>query len=125
MKLKTNWLYAILACVCALCFASFAHAADETIVISEPGFTAQTIVQWLTPIIVPLVITGVKKIAPSIPTWLIPVLAPILGMILDIINTAATNNSSNLLVGALLGLAGVGVREIKTNIIRPKDEVPV
>ena len=35
--------------------------------------------QLLIPIIVPLEIAAVKKLAPMLPSWLLPILAPILG----------------------------------------------
>lgn len=73
---------------------------------------SQTIVSLATPVIVPLIIAGVKKILPSIPTWLIPVMTPFLGASVDVLNHFATGSSTNLLLSALLGLAGVGVREV-------------
>jgi len=121
-------LILVLTCLGALFFTSALCAADaatpsESSAKAPAGVTAENVVQWLTPLLVPLIITGIKKVAPSIPTWMIPALAPALGVLLDIINSYATHNSPNLLVASLLGLAGVGVREIKTNIIRPKDEI--
>ncbi len=73
---------------------------------------ATTIVSLATPVIVPLIIAGVKKILPSIPTWLLPVITPFLGASVDVINHFATGASTNLVLSALLGLAGVGVREV-------------
>lgn len=73
---------------------------------------AQTIITIVTPIAVPLLIAGVKYIAPKIPTWLLPILAPILGAVLTIITNYTAGATGNVLVAAVLGLAGVGVREI-------------
>lgn len=70
------------------------------------------IVSIATPIIVPLVIAGVKKILPKIPTWFIPMLAPVLGGLVGVIANAATTHDTNLLISVALGMAGVCVREI-------------
>lgn len=71
-----------------------------------------SIVNILTPIVVPLIIAGFKLISAKIPTWVFPVLAPILGLLMGAISNAALQANGNILVAAALGLAGVGVREI-------------
>lgn len=73
---------------------------------------ATQIVNIVTPIIVPLVLAGVKWILPKIPTWMIPVLAPVLGGLVGIISNAALSAQGNLMVAVALGMAGVGLREI-------------
>lgn len=78
-----------------------------------PGITADAIVQWLTPILVPLLLAGFKRVQPSIPSWVIPMLAPVLGVVIDLVNSLITSHASNLWVAAGLGLAGVGLREMK------------
>lgn len=80
------------------------------------GVSANNIVSWLTPILVPILLLGVKKILPNIPGWVIPILAPLLGVLTDVVNSMATGHQSNLLLSALLGLAGVGLREVKDQI---------
>ncbi len=92
------------------------------ILLAQAPITADSLVQWLTPVLVPLIITGIKKWKPGMPTWLIPMLAPVLGALIDILNGLIIDGHHNILVGALLGLAGVGVREIKTNLIPPKED---
>jgi len=62
--------------------------------------------QLLIPILVPLEIAAVKKLAPMLPSWLLPILAPILGGF-----QAGITGISSVGAGAVLGLAGVGVRE--------------
>lgn len=73
---------------------------------------SQTIVSLATPVVVPLIIAGVKKVLPSLPTWLLPVLTPFLGASVDVINHFATGSATNIVLSSLLGLAGVGVREV-------------
>ncbi len=75
--------------------------------------TADTLLTWLTPIVVPIVLLGVKKVAPRIPGGVIPVLAPILGVLIDIVNHYGLGHASNLWIAAAAGLAGVGLREVK------------
>ncbi len=79
---------------------------------------AQDIITFLTPVIVPIVLLGVKKAMPHLGSWVIPLLAPLLGVGLDFVNTLATSHQSNILLAATLGLAGVGLREAK-EAVRP------
>lgn len=74
--------------------------------------TAQVLVTYLTPIIVPLIIAGVKAVQPKIPTFVLPLIAPIFGVLIDIINSYVNNSHPSLLIAAILGLAGVGIREV-------------
>jgi hypothetical protein len=86
-------------------------AQDAAPVASAP--VAGNWVTWLTPIITPFVLMLVKKFLPLLPSGLIPVLAPLLGVALDLINSFATAHQGNVVLAAILGLAGVGVREVK------------
>lgn len=79
--------------------------------------TADQIIQFATPIIVPLILAGVKQLLPKLPSWTIPILAPLLGVAVDVVNAAATSHQTNLWVAAALGLSGVGLREIKDQIV--------
>ena len=66
----------------------------------------------LIPLLTPLIIAGVKLLTPKIPGWLIPILAPVLGCVLDLILYFAAGTQLNIWLAMLLGLSGVGVREI-------------
>ena len=83
---------------------------------------ANTIVTYATPVIVPLVIALVKKVKPNIPSVVIPIIAPILGAVIGIIASVATNNQGNIILAAVLGMAGVGLREIKDQLTKPSTE---
>lgn len=100
-----------LAYLCFL-FAFAALAFGQTAAASSSTISASGLVSWLTPVLVPLVITGFKKLLPSIPGWVLPMIAPVLGVALDFVNSLLTTHSTNLVVAALLGLAGVGIREV-------------
>ena len=68
----------------------------------------------LIPVAVPVVIALVKYFLPSLPKVWLPILAPILGAAIDICATFSVGTST--LLGAALGSAGVGLREIKDQV---------
>lgn len=67
---------------------------------------------WLIPLLVPVVIAGIKWVIPSIPTVWLPILAPLLGAAIDLVAYWAGRPGVDPAVGAVLGAAGVGLREI-------------
>lgn len=73
---------------------------------------AQTIVTYATPVIAPLIVALVKKIKPNIPTFVLPIICTVGGALVTWLASIALHNPNNILLGAALGLAGVGVREI-------------
>jgi hypothetical protein len=79
--------------------------------------TADQIITFLTPILVPLLLAGVKALMPKLPSWTIPMLAPLMGILIDILNAQVTAHQSNIWVAAGLGLAGVGLREVKDQVL--------
>lgn len=97
-----------------------AHAQTAVAPAATTGISPDGIVQWLTPILVPLLIAGFKKVSPSLPGWCLPILAPLLGMLLELVNSLATTHTSNFAVAAALGLAGVGLREVKDQLTPAK-----
>lgn len=120
MKTRTlinGWLFAGLFLI--LC--TFARAADTTAAPLDPAAmpdtTAGKIVAIATTFLVPILIAGVKRIAPSIPSWGLPLLAPVLGFLIGVINNAVAAHSSNLWLAAGLGLLGVAVREVKDTLM--------
>lgn len=85
---------------------------------------ATQIVTFATPVIVPLLIAGIKALKPKIPTWLFPLLAGPLGALLEYINHLVMGGNMNIAIAVLLGLAGVGVREVVDQLKpepQPKD----
>lgn len=63
----------------------------------------------LTPVVVPLVFSFIKG---ALPRPAIPMLAVGLGALLDVVNLYVTGYHPGTAWGAVLGAAGVGVREI-------------
>lgn len=124
------WLFATLFSL--ICFFSYANAqsdvkppakAEAAQTVEEPAPpaipVAQAIVLALTAIIVPLVIAGVKKLKPSIPSWSLPILAPALGALityLEGITVGSGTSASGILLAVIAGSAGVGFREVKDQL---------
>jgi len=73
--------------------------------------TVSLLITSLTPVVVPLVIIGVKKISGDKHKWILPALASILGGVIDAINLFITGNSVGPAWGIVLGAAGVALRE--------------
>lgn len=64
------------------------------------------------PVLTPLIIAGLKKLVSNIPPIALPVLAPIIGVLLEGIAQAFGVPGVGAAGGAVLGLSGVGVREV-------------
>jgi hypothetical protein len=65
------------------------------------------VLQALIPAIAALVTEGVKRLAPALPKWLIPIFASVLGAAAQALATGAVTETA-----AMTGLAAVGLREI-------------
>lgn len=122
----TNLLRLLFAAFLGLFLANlaFAQAPGATPPASLGGITADNIVTWLTPIMAPLLIALTKKFVPSLPGFVLPILAPVFGVLLDLVNTYALHHSSNLLLAAVAGLAGVGIREVKDQLVPAQPPTP-
>ena len=68
------------------------------------------------PVLTPVVVAFVKKLAAGIPGNLVPIIAPFAGMAIAALGSAfgidLTAGSGVVVGGAVLGSAGVGVREV-------------
>lgn len=111
--------------VLCLLFAGFATAAlaqaDSPITAAPTGSAAaDSILTWLIPIIVPLIIAGCKKLLPGLPKVWLPILGPILGAAIDIVGQFTTGAAGNLWLAVGLGAAGVGLREIVDQVRKVK-----
>ena len=71
-----------------------------------------TLFPALIPVVTPLLIAGVKKLIPFISKPLLPIIAILLGALIDILSSLATGTSMNPIYGAVLGAAGIGLREV-------------
>lgn len=68
------------------------------------------------PLVVPLLIAGLKTWIPKVPKWALPILAPALGALADFLLQTVGVNTGGVIKGALLGSAGVGIREIMDQV---------
>jgi hypothetical protein len=88
-----------------------AIAAEATPAAPAPA-AAVNWYQALIPLLVPILIAGLKMGVAWIPGTLLPIIAPLLGGLADAGIAYATGAAANPMLGAMLGSAGVGVREI-------------
>ncbi len=78
-----------------------------------------TLIQTLVPVLVPVAIAVLKFFVPRIPRAWLPILAPLLGALIDIAATSQVGPGTPL--AALLGSAGVGLREILDQVRKSLD----
>lgn len=101
---------AALAIFC-LPFLLFAGDAPTPGVVSAPAAPASSSIQWWLPVLVPMLVAGLKAIWPSIPKVLLPVLCPLLGIVANYLSTFAGLRFDPASAAAL-GALGVFLREI-------------
>ena len=77
----------------------------------DPAMIA-LIVKAAIPIISPIVVAVVKHFFPGVPGVTLPVLATGVGAATDAVSGVATGTEISPVEGSVLGLAGVGVREV-------------
>lgn len=106
-----SYIKFLLVYLFAAVFVTLAHAQATGTPVTA-SFTANDVVALLTPVVVPLIIAGMKLLMPKIPSWILPLIAPVLGVLINIIDQAVTSHAGNIWLAAALGLAGVGVREV-------------
>lgn len=113
--MKNNSLRFLTALLALLVFPALIFAA-ELVAPATGNVAADGILTWLIPVLVPLILAGIKKLIPVLPTWVIPILAPGLGLGIEYVNHFATGHAANVLLSVALGAAGVGLREVKEAI---------
>jgi hypothetical protein len=94
----------------ATALAQGATPAATPVVVPPPD-SAQALYVSLILAATPLVIALVKWLAPRVPKVALPIAAPFVGMLVTVIANYSTGNSLSPMTAALVGLAGVGVRE--------------
>ena len=90
----------------------------------ENSDLAQLTIVALTPVVVAIL----KKLVPKIPKAWLPMAAPLIGAGVDIAGHYAGVWEGNTLVGALLGMAGTGLREMADQTkksIKPATTLPL
>lgn len=79
----------------------------------------QAMIPVLVPILLYLLKLGIKVLQDKA-AWLLPILAPIAGGLLDASIAWSTGGTPNPVLGAILGSAGVGIREVVDQLKQPK-----
>lgn len=107
--LVSRRLLVILALVLVggLWLAPVAFAADGT-----PTFDLKALLTALIPLLVPILIAGGKAVIPALPRRALPFLAAGLGAALELLGYYGGLTGGSVLLGAILGAAGTGVREM-------------
>ena len=101
-------LWFVLSCFIAVSL-TFAQGVDAPAGAEVPPFEWWT---YIIPLLTPLLVLGVKKLAPNIPNAWLPVIATMSGVVLDFLHGLATTATSHVGLGVVLGLASIGVREL-------------
>jgi hypothetical protein len=73
----------------------------------------------LIPVVTPLLIAAVRFGLPKVPSKFYPLLAAVIGVVLDLLASVSVGTTASPLVGFALGLAGVGLREVKDQLAKP------
>ena len=97
-----------------LLFVASIAIAQTNSVPAIPGVPADSLgwVNLLIAGLTPIVISGIKKVVPKIPTVALPFAAPIVGVILTQIEAFVTGHSTSLVTGAVAGALGLYLREV-------------
>lgn len=103
--------------------ATLALAADPAAPAPAATLPRPGPLMTLIPLIVPLLIAGLKAALPRIPKLYLPILAPILGLLLSLLDMGT--HTGSLLAGAVLGSAGVGLREIIDQVNKERLGTPL
>lgn len=132
MKAKIGIVWGVIlgSAVAGVAFGQTGTNTLQAVAPSGPVAATPTL-DWLTlltPLLVPLVLGAWKKWATDIPGWATPLLAPLLGGGLTVIEHYTGAPGVNPLVGVVLGLAGVGVRELQDQVrktVTPANATPI
>ncbi len=112
----------LLFCLLAVPFVVLAQTNTNSIP-TPPGAVPGTapgmgLLITILPLLVPIIIAGFKVVLPKLPGWTLPIIAPALGALIDYIGslTPLGTGAAHPLLAAALGSAGVGLREMVTQV---------
>jgi len=107
----------ILFLLLVLFSASLALAQAETPPISAIDWNAvgAQAIMGLAPVVVFLLVQGVKGLSTKLPKWAPPVIALALGAVANVVAQMAAS-PKNAIMGAIFGLAATGIYEIQKNL---------
>jgi MFS superfamily sulfate permease-like transporter len=127
MKNTFKYWTAMLAIAVLSTIALFAQVVVSPDAATPAATTPISITLLIISVVVPIVIAVAKMFVPKLPGWSLPLIAPILGALADYLITGTSGQGT--IMGALAGSAGVGLREIasqvqKMNPVPPKTIPP-
>lgn len=106
MNKSLLFIFGLLACA----FSVFSQTNAVTApVVQAAGGTV--VLLTVIPLLVPILIALSKLAIPKVPSWTLPIVAPALGALIDYIGSFG-GSPAHPIAAALLGSAGVGLREI-------------
>jgi hypothetical protein len=81
--------------------------------------------EMMIPLLVPVVLAGVKGYWTNVPPWVLPWAAPVVGLLADyLLNLSGLTAQANPMLGLFLGKAGTGLREIVDQTKQRAMQVP-
>jgi len=114
---------AIIALVLSV-FALTLYAQTNAVPALPSTGPSASLLLLIIPVAVPLIIALGKFFVPKLPTVLLPILAPALGTLIDYITMKITGGAFSPVTSALLGSAGVGLREILDQVRQQTQSKP-
>lgn len=102
----------IIGCLLLLALTALAQTNSTSVAAVVKAGSGTDLLLMLIPIAVPLLVAVAKWVLPFLPAWTLPIIAPALGALLDQVTTLASGQQSHVVAAAILGSAGVGLREI-------------
>lgn len=103
----------ILFALFAMTMAAFGADAPPAV---PPPTDAINLLNLIITGLTPVVIFGVKKVVPTIPTVLLPVAAPVVGIGVDFALRKAGIETGGAVAGAVWGALGVWLRELQDQV---------
>lgn len=76
----------------------------------------QTWIDLFTPFVAPILTAVVKKVMSKLPSVAIPPIAIALGVLVNAVGSVTLGSDVNIIKAVLLGMSGIGLRELVTQI---------
>lgn len=115
MTIKNRWLW-----FCGLVVLAAGAAFAQTNTVPVPAPLPTNVSQYWDLIIAavtPLIVTGIWKLVPKIPTWVLPVSTPVIGILLGLGIDALTKANLSWVDMAKAGALAVFIREVVNQAI--------
>lgn len=122
MTLKHRWLW-----FCGLLCLAVPAVFAQTNAVPVPAPLPQTVSQYWDLVIAavtPLIVTGVWKLVPKIPKWVLPVSTPVIGILLGLALDKLTSANLGWVDMAKAGALAVFIREVVNQAITKQLQPP-